>query len=511
MKKRICLALLGVMLCTAALLGTAGHLCGDDGFYVIAASTGTFKGNWDGAATYNAKDIVFYKGSSWFSLAGNNLDHFPDISPNYLTMLAQKGDTGATGAQGPQGIQGPIGLTGATGAQGLKGDTGLTGATGAQGLQGIQGPAGASPWGLSGANTYYTAGNVGIGNSNPKSLLSIYNNNSINPSINVSNDSNAACLYAWSNATSGATNAVVGVTSSTTSDTSAVAGVANGGGAAIGIYGESRGTGPGVKGYNNTLSSGPGVYGENTLPGGNGVYGNSSATTGNGIGVQGVSSSTSGTGVGVQGFSSYIGISGAGGSIGVYGSGGAVGVKGENISDYGKGVMGSSTNPSGYGVYCVGNLYVASPFNPKSVGLTYIEGSLYVDGNKHAVVATSQGNRTLSCQESPEVWFEDFGEGQLAGGLAHIDLDPLFLETVTIDDQHPMKVFVQLSDDCNGVYVQRQATGFEVMELRGGASRAHFTYRVVAKRKGYENARLEAAPDTSKSAALTAPVKVAKT
>ena len=91
--------------------------------------------------------------------------------------------------------------------------------------------------------------------------------------------------------------------------------------------------------------------------------------------------------------------------------------------------------------------------------------SLGVIGTKTAIVPTSQGQRELYSQESPEVWFEDFGEGQLTGGLAHIELDPLFLETVTIDDKHPMKVFIQLNDDCNGVYVQRQATGFTVTEL----------------------------------------------
>ena len=65
-----------------------------------------------------------------------------------------------------------------------------------------------------------------------------------------------------------------------------------------------------------------------------------------------------------------------------------------------------------------------------------------------------------------------------------------------------MKVFIQLNDDCNGVYVQRQTTGFEVVELGGGNSRAHFTYRVVAKRKGFEKARLEAATDLAKQPQL---------
>jgi hypothetical protein len=45
------------------------------------------------------------------------------------------------------------------------------------------------------------------------------------------------------------------------------------------------------------------------------------------------------------------------------------------------------------------------------------------------------------------------------------------------------------------------------MELRGGNSRAHFTYRVVAKRKGFEKARLEAAGVIPTPAALQAPKK----
>ena len=129
------------------------------------------------------------------------------------------------------------------------------------------------------------------------------------------------------------------------------------------------------------------------------------------------------------------------------------------------------------------------------------------DGSQDTVVPTSQGNRKLYSQESPEVWFEDFGEGQLMAGMAHVELDPLFLETVTIDQAHPMKVFIQLNEECHGVYVNRQTTGFKVKELRGGTSCAHFTYRVVAKRKGFETARLEAAGDTTKVAVLKTPNK----
>jgi hypothetical protein len=54
-----------------------------------------------------------------------------------------------------------------------------------------------------------------------------------------------------------------------------------------------------------------------------------------------------------------------------------------------------------------------------------------------------------------------------------------------------MKVFVQLEDDCKGVYVtNKTTTGFDVVELQGGISDARFIYRIVCKRKFYEDERL---------------------
>ena len=121
----------------------------------------------------------------------------------------------------------------------------------------------------------------------------------------------------------------------------------------------------------------------------------------------------------------------------------------------------------------------------------YYSGGLAGTGTKSCVVKTSKGPTLLYCQESPENWFEDFGEGQLINGRTRIELDPLFLETVTIDGTNPMKVFVQLEGDCNGVYVSKGTTSFDVVELKGGTSNVPFSYRVVAKRKGFEDRRLD--------------------
>ena len=73
-------------------------------------------------------------------------------------------------------------------------------------------------------------------------------------------------------------------------------------------------------------------------------------------------------------------------------------------------------------------------------------------GTKTAVVSTaSHGPRKLYADESAEVYFFDRGGGKLVNGVAVIALDPVWLETVTIDADHPMRVQVTLTGDCNGV------------------------------------------------------------
>ncbi len=149
----------------------------------------------------------------------------------------------------------------------------------------------------------------------------------------------------------------------------------------------------------------------------------------------------------------------------------------------------NGTGPK-YGVYA--SAPTAQGYAGYFAGDVRITDSLIVLGGKSAAVKVDNGEyRLLYSQESPENWFEDFGEGKLMNGNAHIELDPVFLQTVTINSQHPMKVFIQLNDpDCKGTAVIRGTTGFDVVELQNGTSNASFTYRVVVKRKGYENLRL---------------------
>lgn len=120
----------------------------------------------------------------------------------------------------------------------------------------------------------------------------------------------------------------------------------------------------------------------------------------------------------------------------------------------------------------------------------YFNGNHVVaNGTKTASVGTSKGNQLLYVTESPEVWFEDVGTGRLVNGEARIALDPLFLETVVIDAEHPMHAFVQLEGDCKGVFVETGTTGFRVKELQNGTSDAPFSYRIMAKRVHFQDHR----------------------
>ncbi|MGO9084168.1 MAG: hypothetical protein ACLQBK_03000 [Candidatus Sulfotelmatobacter sp.] len=120
-----------------------------------------------------------------------------------------------------------------------------------------------------------------------------------------------------------------------------------------------------------------------------------------------------------------------------------------------------------------------------------VSGDLTCNGKITGVAAVNSGRQkvALYAVQSPENWFEDFGSGKLSNGSGVIVLEPTFAQTVnTGRDYH---VFLTPKADCKGLYVTNEtAAGFEVRELGGGTSNAAFDYRVVAKRRGYENIRL---------------------
>jgi hypothetical protein len=90
--------------------------------------------------------------------------------------------------------------------------------------------------------------------------------------------------------------------------------------------------------------------------------------------------------------------------------------------------------------------------------------------------------------ESPESWFEDFGEGRTMQGKAKVKLEPGFASVIKANSFH---VFLTPYGESNGLYVsQRNSHGFEVREQGTGKASIRFSYRVVGKRKDIKGERL---------------------
>jgi hypothetical protein len=127
------------------------------------------------------------------------------------------------------------------------------------------------------------------------------------------------------------------------------------------------------------------------------------------------------------------------------------------------------------------------------------------DGLASTIMETGKGEVALVCPESPEAWIEDFGSGSVNEGRGHVDLDPTYLECVTVSDSHPLKIFIQLTSPAvQQFYVAKGKTGFDVVFVGDGADEvsATFDYKVVGKWKGNEDFRFEAVAPRDKAEML---------
>jgi hypothetical protein len=80
----------------------------------------TFQNAWNVAISYKIADAVFYNGSSYISISGNNIG----VTPSNTFPWALLAQQGSTGAMGVLGLTGPAGTAGPTGQPGQTGSTG---------------------------------------------------------------------------------------------------------------------------------------------------------------------------------------------------------------------------------------------------------------------------------------------------------------------------------------------------------------------------------------------------
>lgn len=116
-----------------------------------------------------------------------------------------------------------------------------------------------------------------------------------------------------------------------------------------------------------------------------------------------------------------------------------------------------------------------------------LNGDTYVYGTKNAIVPTSNGMAAINAYETAEYYFGDIGKAKTdKNGQALIQLDPLFLET--INTSIPYHVFVSPYENANVWVEQMDQNSFSV---KSSKPNIEFSWEIKAKRKGYENHRLE--------------------
>jgi hypothetical protein len=310
--------------------------------------------------------------------------------------------------------------------------------------------------------------------------------------------------------------------------------------AAFGVVGNSASPTGAAVGGTNTSTSGDaiGVEGSTGSPTGFAVSGKATATTGVAIGTFGATASDSGVAVEGNATSdtgSTKGVFGAIASpegVAVYGYGVGASEEGGTVTDRPLGAWGDTNQEGGIGVlgtaddtiavagYNNANVATGSFQNDETTNigspvlathgphfagicLMDVSGNLACNGTKSAVVPVDGGTRqvALYAVEAPENWFEDAGSARLSHGAAVVRLEPTFAQTINGGLEY--HVFLTPKGDCKGLYVTNEtADGFEVRELGGGSANIAFDYRIMARRKGYENVRL--ADNTERFTALAA-------
>ena len=154
-----------------------------------------------------------------------------------------------------------------------------------------------------------------------------------------------------------------------------------------------------------------------------------------------------------------------------------------------------STNGEGLGASIIGDkdgiTISASDVSISKIKNTYIENldatNLHVYGSKNSVVPSSKGYVAINAYETAEYYFGDIGESQTdKQGVKIINLDPLFLETV--NTSVPYQVFLSSYDDAKVWVFARNNNMFIV---KSDNPNVKFAWEIKAKRKDYENVRLE--------------------
>ena len=135
--------------------------------------------------------------------------------------------------------------------------------------------------------------------------------------------------------------------------------------------------------------------------------------------------------------------------------------------------------------------YVGIKYNATNTGTGGTNYKIIGNGTNSTMIMDKENKpRVLFSPEAPEILFEDYGTSELVNGEVYVKIDEILKEALHVDEKHPLKVFIQLEGDCNGVFVtEKSKNGFKVKELAGGSSNTKFSWHIVANRADDKDAQ----------------------
>lgn len=118
----------------------------------------------------------------------------------------------------------------------------------------------------------------------------------------------------------------------------------------------------------------------------------------------------------------------------------------------------------------------------------WVGGDLDVEGDKNCLQSTeSYGKRRISAYETAECHFGDIGSGIIKNGECIVSIEDIFSECVNTEIEYQVDIF-EYKHRGSITDVERYPNYFIV---KGEIDNIEFGWEIKAKRKGYENARLE--------------------
>lgn len=184
----------------------------------------------------------------------------------------------------------------------------------------------------------------------------------------------------------------------------------------------------------------------------------------------------------------------------------SVGVQGyansQNQDSYGVQGLSYSNAPISTGGYFSGNNYTGT-----NIAYAYIGGwtngvttrKITGTGTVSEIIPTEEHGRvTLTCPESPEYWYQDYGTVEMVNGKAIIHLDQILADIIVVNEENPIRVACTPvgMPYFNGITIMSQTSNsVEILELNGGNHSGKLQYQLVVKPKtNYGEGRFPQAP-----------------